>query len=193
MAAFGCCLWWFLLGLLLGWLLNWLMGRLCRSMCSRGSAAPRAGGLYYSESSSPAPDSAMHKLINTRFYPAYQVEELPASVVVAGGGESAARGAIDVAAARTAGFAIEGPDDLTVVEGIGPKIAELLLERGITTFAQLAAMTPEAIKAILEAAGPKFKLATPQTWPEQAAMAAQNRWADLKAYQDQLVVGRPVD
>ena len=198
MAALGCCLWWFLLGLLLGWLLNWLMGRLCRSMCSGsasgGSAAPHGRGLYYSESSSPAPDSALHRLISTRYYTSDHVVESHAPAIASGGGDAAAWSApIDVAAARAAGFAIKGADDLTVVEGIGPKIADLLRARGISTFAQLAAMTPEAIKAILEAAGPNFKLAMPQTWPEQAAMAAQNRWADLKAYQDQLIVGRPVD
>ncbi|MEZ5446191.1 MAG: hypothetical protein R3F45_10490 [Gammaproteobacteria bacterium] len=191
MAALGCCLWWFLLGLLLGWLLNWLMARICRSMRGGGPAAPDGGGLYYSESSSPAPDSALHRLVNTRFYPGDRIEESQAPA--ARGNSVAASGPIDLAAARAAGFALQGADDLTVVEGIGPKIAEVLRARGIATFAQLAAATPEGLEGILDAAGPNFKLAQPQTWPEQAAMAARNRWADLKAYQDRLTAGRSTD
>lgn len=197
MPALGCCLWWFLLGLLLGWLLNWLMGRCCRGMSGGGgggsSAGPGEGGSHHSESSSPAPDSALHRLINTRFYTSDYVEDAHAPVA-GGGGEVAARATpFDLAAARAAGFEVKGADDLTVVEGIGPKIAALLHARGIATFAQLAATTPEALRGFLDAAGANFKLAQPQTWPEQAAMAAQNRWADLKAYQDRLTVGRPAD
>jgi len=191
MAALGCCLWWFLLGLLLGWLLNWLMARICRSMRGGGPAAPHGGGLYYSESSSPAPDSALHRLVNTRFYPSDRAEEPQAPG--ARGDSSTASVPIDLAAARAAGFALQGSDDLTVVEGIGPKIAEVLRARGIATFAQLAAATPGDLERILDAAGPNFKLAQPQTWPEQAAMAARNRWADLKAYQDRLTAGRSTD
>lgn len=191
MPALGCCLWWFLLGLLLGWLLNWLMARICRSMRGSDPAAPHGDGLYYSESASPAPDSAVHRLVNTRFYPGDHVEESHAPA--AGAARTATCAPIDLAAARAAGFAPRGADDLTVVEGIGPKIAEVLQARGITTFAQLAAATPEALRGLLDAAGPNYKLAQPQTWPEQAAMAAQNRWGDLKAYQDRLAVGRPVD
>ncbi|MCG3201633.1 MAG: 50S ribosomal protein L21 [Gammaproteobacteria bacterium] len=191
MPALGCCLWWFLLGLLLGWLLNWLMARICRSMRGGGPAAPHGDGLYYSESASPAPDSALHRLVNTRFYPADRIEE---SHTPAAAGASAATDApIDLAAARAAGFAPRGADDLTLVEGIGPKIAEVLRAGGITTFAQLAAAAPEALRGLLDAAGPSFKLAQPQSWPAQAALAAQNRWGDLKAYQDRLTVGRPAD
>ena len=42
------------------------------------------------------------------------------------------------------------PDDLKIVEGIGPKIEGLLNNEGIFTFAQLAATAPERIKEILE-------------------------------------------
>jgi predicted flap endonuclease-1-like 5' DNA nuclease len=96
---------------------------------------------------------------------------------------------IDLAAAKAAGFAVKGADDLEIIEGIGPKIAELLLTNGVKTFAQLAAMTAAQIKPMLDAAGPNFRLANPETWPDQADLAARNRWAALKAMQDGLTAG----
>ncbi|MBL8327849.1 MAG: DUF4332 domain-containing protein [Rubrivivax sp.] len=97
---------------------------------------------------------------------------------------------IDLALAAAAGFSLKGPDDLEVIEGIGPKIAELLRKAGIDSFAQLAEATPEQIQPILDAAGPNFKLADPHTWPEQAALCAMNQWAALKALQGVLTAGR---
>jgi predicted flap endonuclease-1-like 5' DNA nuclease len=97
---------------------------------------------------------------------------------------------IDIAAAKAAGFTVKGADDLEIIEGIGPKIADLLRAAGVNTFAKLAAMQPAAIQPILDAAGPNFKLADPQTWPEQSGLAARNQWAALKALQDKLDAGK---
>jgi predicted flap endonuclease-1-like 5' DNA nuclease len=97
---------------------------------------------------------------------------------------------IDLAAARAAGFSsIKGEDDLEIVEGIGPKIAELFHAKGVKTFAQLAAMTPAQIQPMLNEAGANFRLANPETWPDQADLAARNRWTALKAMQDGLTAG----
>jgi predicted flap endonuclease-1-like 5' DNA nuclease len=97
--------------------------------------------------------------------------------------------AIDLAAAKAAGFALKGADDLEIIEGIGPKIAELFHATGVKTFAQLAAMVPSQIQPMLDAAGPNFRLANPETWPDQADLAARNRWTALKAMQDGLTAG----
>jgi len=97
---------------------------------------------------------------------------------------------IDLAAARAAGFTLSGPDDLEVVEGIGPKIAALLRQHGITTFVQLATASPSEISAILERGGPNFRIADPGTWPEQAAYCVRNDWPGLKELQDRLTGGR---
>jgi predicted flap endonuclease-1-like 5' DNA nuclease len=80
-------------------------------------------------------------------------------------------------------------DNLKQVEGIGPKIASVLAEAGITSFAQLAAMTPEQISTVLEG---KVRLAVPDTWPEQAKLAAEGKWDELKQFQSQLRGGRRV-
>jgi predicted flap endonuclease-1-like 5' DNA nuclease len=97
---------------------------------------------------------------------------------------------IDVAAAKAAGFDLQGPDDLEVVEGIGPKIAQLLRQHGVTTFLQLASSAPSEIAAILEKGGPNFRVASPGTWPEQAGHCVRNDWAGLKQLQDRLTAGR---
>lgn len=81
-------------------------------------------------------------------------------------------------------------DDLSLIEGIGPKINALLNQSGIYTFAQLAATTVERLRAILETAGPRFRLADPQTWPEQAQLARDGEWDALQALQDGLKGGR---
>ncbi len=91
----------------------------------------------------------------------------------------------------TAPAAGEAPaDDLKKIEGIGPKIAELLQQAGIRTFADLANTSPDRIREILEAAGNRYKMHDPSTWPQQARLAAEGKWDELKALQDQLHGGK---
>lgn len=81
-------------------------------------------------------------------------------------------------------------DDLKRIEGIGPKIAQLLADHGIRTFAQLAATSTDRLSSILEQAGPNYRLADPTSWPEQAGLAADGAWDELQALQDRLLGGR---
>jgi predicted flap endonuclease-1-like 5' DNA nuclease len=81
-------------------------------------------------------------------------------------------------------------DNLVIIEGIGPKIAELLNKAGINSFAELADSKPTAIKDILEAAGKRYQIHDPATWPQQAALARDGKTAELKALQEDLKGGR---
>lgn len=72
-------------------------------------------------------------------------------------------------------------DDLTRIEGIGPRIAALLRQDGITGYAALAAAPADRLEAVLAAAGPRFRLAQPATWPEQAALLAAGDEAGFAA------------
>jgi small subunit ribosomal protein S20 len=81
-------------------------------------------------------------------------------------------------------------DKLTTVEGIGPKIETLLNEEGISTFADLADAKIETLTAVLEKAGPRFKMHKPDTWPQQAALARDGKMDELKALQDELNGGK---
>ena len=83
-----------------------------------------------------------------------------------------------------------GGDDFTKIEGVGPKIAELLSAGGITSFAQLAQTPPDHIKSVLNAGGPTFANHDPSTWPDQAMLAASGEWDQLKDWQDQLIGGK---
>ena len=77
-------------------------------------------------------------------------------------------------------------DELTKVEGIGPKIALVLNSNGITTFAQLAKADPAAMQEMLKKSGGRFNMAKPETWPQQAELAAAGNWDALKKLQDEL-------
>lgn len=81
------------------------------------------------------------------------------------------------------------PDDLKKIEGIGPKIAGLLNEAGITTFAQLGKASKKKLADVLQAAGARFRLAKPDTWQEQAKLAAAGKDEALKKLQAELKGG----
>lgn len=87
-----------------------------------------------------------------------------------------------------------GPrDDLKIVEGIGPKIEQLLFNAGITTYGQLAATSVQQLKDILAEAGSRYVMHDPGTWSAQALLAANGEWENLKAYQDFLNAGKRPD
>ena len=91
--------------------------------------------------------------------------------------------------ARIRGKTRDGSDDLELIEGIGPKIAELLKAAGIDTFDALAKAPVEKVQEVLEAGGNKFNLAKPETWAEQAALAAAGDWAAFDKLTRELVGG----
>jgi predicted flap endonuclease-1-like 5' DNA nuclease len=84
------------------------------------------------------------------------------------------------------------PDNLKLIEGIGPKIEGILKRRGIKTFAQLATTKVGELREILKKAGSRFSLAEPKTWPRQARYASKGQMDKLKEYQDKLNGGREV-
>jgi len=85
---------------------------------------------------------------------------------------------------ETAKKAKTAADDLTKVEGIGPKISEVFQSAGIMTFADLASKSEENLKEILAGAGARYASKNPASWPKQAKMAADGKWDELKVWQD---------
>ena len=81
-------------------------------------------------------------------------------------------------------------DDLTIIEGIGPKVAKVLGEAGILTFNQLAQSNADDIQKILNEANLQMMDAT--SWPAQAKLADENDMDGLKKMQDKLSGGRKV-
>jgi large subunit ribosomal protein L21 len=82
-----------------------------------------------------------------------------------------------------------GKDDIELIEGIGPKIAKVLADGGITTFAALAAANADDVTAMLKASGGRFSLANPASWAEQAALLRDGKMDEFKALCDVLVGG----
>lgn len=82
------------------------------------------------------------------------------------------------------------PDDLTRIEGIGPKVQQVLNQAGIVTFVEVASRSSEQLKEVLEAAHLKGPI-NPGTWPQQAGLAARGDWDSLKTLQKQLGTKKP--
>lgn len=91
--------------------------------------------------------------------------------------------------AKHLGFSTN-PEDLKIVEGIGPKIDGLLKAAGIKNWSDLAATSVEKLKEVLAEAGDRYRLADPTTWAKQADLAAQGKWSQLSEYQDFLSGGK---
>jgi len=201
MSNFACCLWWLVAGVLLGWLLSWLFDKLFRR---DGEAA---GVRYRSEveglnrrvaeltsrlgdaEGRAKKEAGDVESLNRR------IAELTSRLTDAEGrarnASVAATAAGGLAAAAAFGFTPQknGRDDLELIEGIGPKINELLQRAGIGTFAKLAASPAATIQQILDAAGSNFRLANPGSWAKQAALCVSSDWAALRKLQDELIAG----
>ena len=83
------------------------------------------------------------------------------------------------------------PDDLTLIEGIGPKITKILAQSDIHTFAQLANSDADKLLVALASAG--IFMTDPSSWPDQARFAAEGKWEELKKLQESLKGGRQVN
>ncbi|WP_421813631.1 30S ribosomal protein S2 [Flagellimonas sp.] len=81
------------------------------------------------------------------------------------------------------------PDDLTKIEGVGPKAAEALIASGVKTYAELADADAEKVKEILTEASSTLAHLDPTSWPKQAKMAAEGKWDELKEWQDSVKGG----
>jgi small subunit ribosomal protein S2 len=80
-------------------------------------------------------------------------------------------------------------DDLTKIEGIGPKAAEALVNAGLSTYEALAGGDPEKIKELLTEASSRLAHLDPGSWPKQAKMAAEGKWDELKEWQENVKGG----
>lgn len=94
--------------------------------------------------------------------------------------------AFDAGAAKAAFGKKIKENDLTIVEGIGPKIQELFHNHDVKTWLALSQCSLEKCQEVLDSGGPRFKIHKPTTWAQQAGFAAEGKWAELKKWQDEL-------
>ena len=167
----------FLLGLLIGWLVTWLYYRgvvaderqraadlqaKLNECEAKGSTAKRAAA-------KPAAKSTTKASASTKAAPV---------------------AAFDAKAARAVIGKTVKQDDLKLIEGIGPKIEGLFKADGIATWADLADAKVSRLNEILDAAGPRYNIHDPGTWPRQAKLLANGEWAKFKKLTDELDGGR---
>jgi hypothetical protein len=79
-------------------------------------------------------------------------------------------------------------DDLTTLEGIGPKVAKVLNGAGIASYADLAGADAAKVQEALNAAGMQYM--NPEGWIAQAKLAAAGDMDGLAKLQDELKGGR---
>ena len=114
-------------------------------------------------------------------------KSLSSGMLVSGKSDGPAK--IEKMGMKILGFSND-PEDLKIVEGIGPKIEQLLKADGINTWSELALASVNKLQDILNKAGERYRLADPSTWPKQADLAAKGLWNDLSEYQDYLQGGK---
>lgn len=182
LTSFWCCIWWFLAGFLLGWLLNRWLCKCSSKNDSTNNNTDNSSTSTINKIAEPQATTANNLIAHT---PQIAPVSAPTTPIVS----EPAKLSIDLAAAKKAGFHLKHADDLTVIEGIGPKINALFNEAGIKTFAQLTNTTVSQMRQILDNGGARFRLANPSTWAQQAGLAATNNWAELKKLQDDLSGG----
>ncbi len=147
-----------------------------------------AGTLPQSIQNEAAPKVAKAKKEDVKVVKAAQVA--PETAVKAGKAAKPSAKKAEKEAEKPKAAKATAKDDLTKIEGIGPKIAQLLIDGGIASFANLAKAKIEKIQAILDNAGPRYRIHDPKTWAAQADMAAKGEWEKLNTWQDTLKRGK---
>ena len=110
-------------------------------------------------------------------------------------GQAADLAAIDQPVIATASAPADSDvdlEDLTVVEGIGPEIQDVLKDSGVKDLTIMAKTPTDELQAMLEQAGHGHVGHRAITWPEQAALASAGEWDRLRQLQGELTSGRPV-
>jgi predicted flap endonuclease-1-like 5' DNA nuclease len=143
---------------------------------------PRRGSVSFDE-----PEETAAPVVEREYLPpaAAPVEVIGAPAAPAAPAELAAPAPAPEATPETAPAVPGRADNLLVVNGIGPKINAALNAAGITTYAGLAAATPERLHEILTAASVRLTGSVADslvTWPKQAEFLAAGDTAGLLAY-----------
>lgn len=84
-------------------------------------------------------------------------------------------------------------NDFTLIEGIGPAIAHLLVNRGVTTWWSLANADLALLRSMLAEAGPKYQVHDPTSWPQQSRLLANGDWDKFLGLVDALRDGTDPD
>lgn len=90
-------------------------------------------------------------------------------------------------------YSILKPGNLQVIEGIGPKMEEILKKNNIRTWKGLSTKSTAQLKAILKKEGGTYVMTNPEDWPRQAILASGGNWSRLVKLQKELDGGRGIE
>ncbi|MBP6241725.1 MAG: hypothetical protein KA366_02250 [Hydromonas sp.] len=166
--------WWLTLGLLIGWVIHWILTAFfCKCKCT--CECCKDGTRSDSNKGSCCSKNQVTEKQSSHFVDGTTHNNLVGSTAKA------------VAVSPSGLFQIDGQDDLKVIEGIGPKVAEILHAAGIHQFHELAVTPVAKLDEILDAAG--LQMMNPGTWPEQAALIAKGDQAGFERLTEELKGG----
>lgn len=77
-------------------------------------------------------------------------------------------------------------DNFLKIQGIGPKINNLLHQNNINNFEKLSKTKIEDLQEILKKQGGTYPMANPKSWIFQAQLANQEKWEELEEYKNYL-------
>ena len=80
--------------------------------------------------------------------------------------------------------------NLQIIEGIGPKMEEVLKSNGVENWSDLARQTPESLLLMLSQYGESYRIIDPSSWPDQAKLAINEDFESLILYQKNLEPGQ---
>ncbi len=158
----------FVLGILFGWLIEWLFYTLYWKPAHSAESAES-----FSESVSPGPAAPQTPSPAPVTDPA-PIEPKPSKPATGDSVKKVPTGA-------------GSPEkDLQKISGIGPKVSVLLVEAGIINYQDLANANVERLRDILNAAGTRYAMIDPATWPKQAAYLEKGDSEGLARYLESL-------
>ena len=187
--SLGSWFWWligaFLLGALLGWLLRCILGN-----CSEKSETVVEPAKYDDKNEWKMKYEEIEQKLsicnNEIFKLKTELDACNQSKIATSTASTAVDSAMGITASATPAFvAPKDRDNLKKIEGIGPKIEQLLFDDGIYTWAALATTEVSRIQNVLDKAGPRYRVHNPGSWPLQAKMAAEGKWEALNKWQDE--------
>lgn len=82
------------------------------------------------------------------------------------------------------------PTNLQVIEGIGPKIEEVLNKAKVQSWDDIAKTDADSLKATLKEAGRRFIMHDPTSWPEQAQLLVHGKWKEFRDLEAKLIGGK---
>lgn len=128
--------------------------------------------------STPQPTPSSTSNITSSFGATSEVEAAPVPIP------------FDAAAAKAVFGKNIKQDDLKVIEGIGPKIEGLFKGADIATWKALSETSVASCKEVLATGGERYRIHDPSSWPMQAKMCYEGKWAELAKWQDEHDHGR---